>query len=83
MPKRRIYLDHAATTPVDVRVIEAMQPYWSEHFGNTSSIHSIGREALQALDDARQTVAEALHCQPARSSSPAAALKAITWPCAV
>lgn len=65
MPKRRIYLDHAATTPVDVRVIEAMQPYWSEHFGNTSSIHSIGREALQALDDARQTVAEALHCQPA------------------
>ncbi len=62
--KRRIYLDHAATTPVDVRVIEAMQPYWSETFGNTSSIHSIGRDALKALDAARVTVADALHCQP-------------------
>ncbi len=62
--QRRIYLDHAATTPVDARVIEAMQPYWSEQFGNTSSIHSIGREALQGLEEARQTVAAVLHCQP-------------------
>jgi len=62
--KRRIYLDHAATTPVDVRVIEAMQPYWAEHFGNTSSIHSIGREAQQGLDQARQTVAEVLGSSP-------------------
>jgi len=62
--KRRIYLDHAATTPVDVRVVEAMQPYWAEHFGNTSSIHSIGREAQQGLDHARQTVAEVLGCAP-------------------
>jgi cysteine desulfurase len=60
--KRRIYLDHAATTPVDVRVLEAMQPYWAEHFGNTSSSHSIGREAQQGLDQARQTVAEVLGC---------------------
>ena len=60
--KRRIYLDHAATTPVDIRVLEAMQPYWAEHFGNTSSIHSIGREAQQGLDQARQTVAEVLGC---------------------
>jgi cysteine desulfurase len=64
MPRtqRRIYLDHAATTPVDVRVLEAMQPYWAEHFGNTSSIHSIGREAQQGLDQARQTVADVLGC---------------------
>jgi cysteine desulfurase len=62
--QRRIYLDHAATTPVDVRVLEAMQPYWAEHFGNTSSIHSIGREAQQGLDQARQTVAEVLGCSP-------------------
>ena len=62
--KRRIYLDHAATTPVDVRVLEAMQPYWVEHFGNTSSIHSIGREAQQGLEQARQTVAEVLSCSP-------------------
>jgi cysteine desulfurase len=62
--KRRIYLDHAATTPVDVRVLEAMQPYWAEHFGNTSSIHAIGREAQQGLDHARQTVADVLGCSP-------------------
>ena len=62
--KRRIYLDHAATTPVDARVIAAMQPYWAEHFGNTSSIHSIGREAQQGLDQARRTVAEVLGCAP-------------------
>jgi cysteine desulfurase len=62
--QRRIYLDHAATTPVDVRVLEAMQPYWTERFGNTSSIHSIGREAQQGLDRARGTVAEVLGCAP-------------------
>ncbi len=63
--KRRIYLDHAATTPVDVRVLEAMQPYWAEHFGNTSSIHAVGREAQQGLEAARETVAEVLGCTPA------------------
>jgi cysteine desulfurase len=62
--KHTIYLDHAATTPVDVRVIEAMQPYWSDAFGNTSSRHAIGRAAQQALDAARQTVADVLHCRP-------------------
>jgi cysteine desulfurase len=62
--QHRIYLDHAATTPVDVRVLEAMQPYWTEHFGNTSSIHAVGREAQQGLDQARQTVADVLGCSP-------------------
>src|SRR5512139_2342750 len=62
--QRRIYLDHAATTPVDVRVLEAMQPYWADHFGNTSSIHAVGREAQHGLDQARQTVAEVLGCSP-------------------
>jgi cysteine desulfurase len=64
MNKRLIYLDHAATTPVDPRVVEAMQPYWSQVFGNTSSIHSIGRAALKALEEARQTVADILGCHP-------------------
>jgi cysteine desulfurase len=64
-PQRRIYLDHAATTPVDVRAIEAMQPYWAEHFGNTSSVHAAGREAQQGLDAARKTVADVLGCAPA------------------
>ena len=62
--KRTIYLDHAATTPVDPRVVEAMQPYWSETFGNTSSIHGVGRAALKGLESARQTVAEVLGCSP-------------------
>ncbi|HZY44912.1 MAG TPA: aminotransferase class V-fold PLP-dependent enzyme, partial [Anaerolineae bacterium] len=62
--QRTIYLDHAATTPVDPRVIEAMQPYWTDHFGNTSSIHAIGREAQQGLENARRDVAEILNCDP-------------------
>ena len=64
MTKKRIYLDHAATTPVDVRVLDAMQPYWSEYFGNTSSVHAVGREAQQGLDQARQMVAAVLECSP-------------------
>ncbi len=64
MYKPVVYLDHAATTPVDPRVVEAMQPYWSQVFGNTSSIHSVGRAALKALEEARQTVADILGCHP-------------------
>jgi cysteine desulfurase len=53
----RIYLDNAATTQPDPAVIEAMLPYWSEHFGNPSSIHSFGRESKSALELARKKVA--------------------------
>jgi cysteine desulfurase len=60
MADRYIYLDHAATTPVDERVLAAMLPYYTEKFGNPSSIHRAGREALEALDDARETVAAVL-----------------------
>ena len=54
--RRSIYLDHAATTPVDPRVIEAMQPYWAGAFGNTSSIHGVGRAALKGLEQDRKSV---------------------------
>ena len=64
MNKSMVYLDHAATTPVDLRVVEAMQPYWSHVYGNTSSIHTVGRAALKALDEARRTVADILSCHP-------------------
>ncbi len=57
---RRIYLDHAATTPVDPRVVEAMLPYFTEKFGNPSSIHWYGRETRAALDQARAEVARLL-----------------------
>ena len=60
MADRYIYMDHAATTPVDERVVAAMLPYFTEKFGNPSSIHRAGRAALEALDDARETVAAAL-----------------------
>jgi cysteine desulfurase len=57
-----IYLDHAATTPVDPRVAAAMQPFLGEQFGNPSSIHALGRAARAAVDTARDTVASALNC---------------------
>ncbi len=60
-----IYLDHSATTPVDSRVVEAMQPFWTEAYGNPSSLHGPGRRAAAALDDARQRVANILGCLPA------------------
>lgn len=60
MAEREIYLDHAATTPVDERVIAAMLPYFGQMFGNPSSIHRSGRAALDALDQAREAVAEVL-----------------------
>ena len=59
-----IYLDHAATTPVDERVLEAMLPYFREQYGNPSSIHARGREAAKALRQARATVADILNCTP-------------------
>jgi cysteine desulfurase len=59
-----IYLDHAATTPVDKRVLDAMIPYFRESYGNPSSIHRYGQKAESALDDAREKVADVLHCRP-------------------
>jgi len=59
-----IYLDYAATTPVDNRVLNAMIPYFRESYGNPSSIHRYGQKAESALDDAREKVADALHCRP-------------------
>lgn len=60
----RIYLDYAATTPVDEKVLKTMQPYFSKIFGNAMSVHSFGQEALEAIDNARGKVAEFLKCSP-------------------
>jgi cysteine desulfurase len=59
----RVYLDYAATTPVDPRVAAAMLPYFRELFGNPSSIHFYGQKAEAAVENARQTVATCLNCQ--------------------
>ena len=58
---KKIYLDHSATTPMDTKVKEAMEPYWQEDFGNASSIHSFGQEALKGVDKARKQVAQFLN----------------------
>ena len=57
-----IYLDYAATTPVDLRVLNAMLPYFKENFGNPASIHQYGQRAEAAVENARETVAAALNC---------------------
>ena len=59
-----IYLDYSATTPVDPRVVEAMMPYFSDSFGNPSSVHRYGQVAEAAVDSARETVASILNCKP-------------------
>ncbi len=56
----RIYLDHAGTTPMHPKVMEAMQPYFREKFGNPSSLHTPGQEAAQAVAEARASLAELL-----------------------
>ncbi|OQY23374.1 MAG: cysteine desulfurase NifS [Anaerolineaceae bacterium 4572_32.1] len=58
------YLDHAATTAVDPRVVESMLPYWTKYYGNASSIYSVGREARKALEESRRQVAAILNCRP-------------------
>ncbi|WP_319508723.1 cysteine desulfurase NifS [uncultured Methanolobus sp.] len=61
---KRIYMDHSATTRVDSLVVDAMLPYFSEMFGNSSSLHSFGMEAAEALSMARKQVAEAIGALP-------------------
>lgn len=60
---REVYLDYAATTHVDPRVREAMEPYWETEYGNPSSLYRPGRRAKDALDAARTTIADILHCK--------------------
>ena len=65
MPPRRIYLDNNATTPVLPEVFEAMRPYFTDHFGNASSIHTHGQETRAAVESARESVAALLGCRAA------------------
>jgi len=61
----QIYLDYAATTPVDARVLDAMLPYFSISFGNPSSVHRYGQQAEAAVESAREAVASVLNCRAA------------------
>lgn len=60
----RIYLDNAATTPLDKEVLDAMMPYLTDRFGNPSSIYSYGRETRLAIETARKTVGKILNAHP-------------------
>ena len=62
--QRKVYMDHAATTPVDSEVVEAMLPYFTEIYGNASSLHSFGREAHNAMEEARSRVAGLINAHP-------------------
>lgn len=59
----KVYLDYAATTPVDPRVLAVMQPFFAEYFGNPSSVHTFGQQAENALEEARETLAGLLNCR--------------------
>jgi cysteine desulfurase len=81
-----IYLDHAATTPVDPGVLEAMLPYFSARYGNPSSLYRLGQESLAALDAARGQAARVLGCRPAEivftsggTESDNLALRGVAW----
>ena len=62
---RRVYLDYNATTPVAPEVLAAMLPYFSEEYGNASSIHTFGQRARGAVEEARDSVAVLLGARPA------------------
>lgn len=62
--EKQIYFDHAATTPVDKRVLEKMLPYFTETFGNANSQHAFGRNAMKAVDEARDGIAKLINAKP-------------------
>lgn len=62
---RRVYMDANATTPLLPEVFDAMRPYYTERFGNASSVHSFGQQARGAVEQARMSVASFFHCRPA------------------
>jgi cysteine desulfurase len=61
---KKIYMDHAATTPVRAEVIKAMLPYLDKKYGNASSLHNFGREARDALEQSRKTIAKIINAEP-------------------
>lgn len=87
MPERRtVYLDYSASTPTDPRVVEAMMPYFTEIYGNASSAHSFGRNAEDAIEKARRTIARYFNCKASEivftgggSESDNLAIRGVAW----
>lgn len=85
-PQRSVYLDHAATTQVLPEVVEAMLPFFTERYGNPSSVHAWGRAAHQGMEGARRQVAAVLGCRPREvvftsggTEADNLALKGVAW----
>lgn len=74
-----IYLDSAATTPVDPDVLEAIEPYFTQNFGNPSSLHSVGRTARKAIEKAREQASKCLDCKPEQIVFCSSATEADNW----
>ena len=76
---KRIYFDHAATTPVDPRVLNKMLPYFTQKFGNPNSQHAFGRETVCAVDDARDEIAACIGAKPSEIYFPSGGTEADNW----
>jgi len=80
MPKRLVYLDNAATTPVRSEVLEAMLPYLGrDAFGNPSSPHRFGRAARAGVEEAKRSIAEALGAEPGQVIFTSGGRRRTTW----
>lgn len=75
----RIYMDNAATTRVDKRILEKMLPFFCEKYGNPSSVHEAGREVRDAIDEARKQVADAISCESGEIYFTAGGSEADNW----
>ncbi|GAI17809.1 unnamed protein product, partial [marine sediment metagenome] len=83
---KRIYMDHAATTPTDIEVVKAMEPYFTQKYGNPNSIHSFGQEAREVVEEARKKIAHLIGANPSEiiftgggTESDNFAIKGIAW----
>lgn len=77
--QKKIYFDHAATTPVDRRVLEKMLPYFTENFGNPNSQHAFGRETVAAVDAARDEIASLIGSKPSEIYFTSGGTEADNW----
>lgn len=79
MVKTPIYFDHAATTPLAKEVLDKMMPYLTEVYGNANSQHVFGREAVKAVDNARDTIAKLINCKPSELYFTSGGTEADNW----